>query len=309
MNESQLGFPLLLRLTHFFNFLFLSLLVRSGIEIIGAHPRFYWNNHCTPGSEWLSFLKKKLPENQLWTSEEEVRPLSSWLALPGRNNLGLGRHWHFWSVWGWLLTGLVYLALLFLTLQWQRLIPTSWQIFPEAWNALKTYLSFELPKGGHLYNPLQQLTYFLLIFLLTPIQIISGIFMAPAICGRFPKAARVLGGKQGARSIHLIGLIAYLGFFVIHLLMVILHGFGEGMAKIVLGSLEASHVTAMVIGLSAALVVVFHVLATKASLQYPLRVKRALEWGNETLRTFFFHHQNSVQQHQNRTACSTGWKN
>jgi hypothetical protein len=26
------------RLTHFFNFLFITLLIRSGIEIIGAHP-------------------------------------------------------------------------------------------------------------------------------------------------------------------------------------------------------------------------------------------------------------------------------
>jgi len=39
MNETlQLGFPLWVRLTHFFNFLFITLLIRSGIEIIGAHP-------------------------------------------------------------------------------------------------------------------------------------------------------------------------------------------------------------------------------------------------------------------------------
>jgi len=31
-------FPLWIRLTHFFNFLFITLLIRSGIEIIGAHP-------------------------------------------------------------------------------------------------------------------------------------------------------------------------------------------------------------------------------------------------------------------------------
>jgi hypothetical protein len=44
-------FPLWIRLTHFFNFLFITLLIRSGIEIIGAHPKFYWNDDCLPGSE------------------------------------------------------------------------------------------------------------------------------------------------------------------------------------------------------------------------------------------------------------------
>lgn len=39
----SLEFSLGVRLTHFFNFLFLSLLVRSGIEILGAHPKLVLN--------------------------------------------------------------------------------------------------------------------------------------------------------------------------------------------------------------------------------------------------------------------------
>jgi len=31
-----------LRLTHFLNFLFLSLLIRSGLEILSAHPKLDW---------------------------------------------------------------------------------------------------------------------------------------------------------------------------------------------------------------------------------------------------------------------------
>ena len=302
MEGMELGHPLWLRLTHFFNFLFLSLLVRSGIEIIGAHPRFYWNNHCSPGSEWLNLLNKKLPKNKLWTAEEEVRPLNSWIALPGKNNLGLGRHWHFWSSWGWLLTGLVYVVLLFTTPQWQRLIPTSWQIFPEAWEAFKAYLSFQLPKSGNPYNALQKLSYFLVVFALTPLQIVSGIMMAPALAAGFPAFTRLMGGKQGARSIHLIGLIVFIAFFVVHLAMIVVHGLGEPMAKIVLGSPHASHSMAIIIGLAGiGLVVLLHVLATKASLQNPLKVKRFLEWGNDSLRKLLFHHQESIQQHDKRT--------
>ena len=81
----NLEFSIGVRLTHFFNFLFLSLLIRSGIEILGAHPKLYWRDHCSPGSEWLRFTRKKLPCDTLWTAEDEAQPLSPWIALPGRN--------------------------------------------------------------------------------------------------------------------------------------------------------------------------------------------------------------------------------
>ena len=126
----ELGFPLWIRLTHFFNFLFITLLIRSGIEIVGAHPRLYWRDDCLPGSEWLRLTKKKVPRDKNWTAEDEIKPMSSWTALPGGNNLGLGRHWHAWAEHGWLLAGLTYVILLFVTPQWRRLLPTSWQDFP-----------------------------------------------------------------------------------------------------------------------------------------------------------------------------------
>ena len=106
----MLDFPLWLRATHFLNLLFLSLLVRSGLEILSAHPKLYWNDDCTPGSEWLRLTRKRLPEHELWTSRDEETSFSSWIALPGRNNLGLGRHWHFLADAGWLLTGLLYVV-------------------------------------------------------------------------------------------------------------------------------------------------------------------------------------------------------
>src|ERR1700675_3196259 len=47
------GFPTWLRITHYVNFLFLVLLIRSGLQILMDHPRLYGNVHCTPGTEWL----------------------------------------------------------------------------------------------------------------------------------------------------------------------------------------------------------------------------------------------------------------
>src|SRR5690349_8504626 len=47
------GFPAWLRITHYVSFLFMILLIRSGLQILMDHPRLYWNVHCTPGTEWL----------------------------------------------------------------------------------------------------------------------------------------------------------------------------------------------------------------------------------------------------------------
>src|SRR5689334_12152698 len=57
------GFPAWLRLTHYVNFLFLVLLVRSGLQILADHPRLYWNVHCTPGTEWLRLTPVEVPKD------------------------------------------------------------------------------------------------------------------------------------------------------------------------------------------------------------------------------------------------------
>ena len=116
----EIGFPIGIRVAHAFNIVFLTLLFRSGIEILGGHPMLYFNDHCRPGSEWIRFTSKRMFRNQRWTAEDEKQPYTSWLALPGRDNLGLGRFWHFTAVLGWLLTGLTYLLVLAIGEQWQR---------------------------------------------------------------------------------------------------------------------------------------------------------------------------------------------
>ena len=138
----QLGFPVWIRAAHILNILFLTLLARSGLEILSSHPRFYWNDACRPGSEWLKFTRKSPARGQVWTGRDDEVSFSSWIALPGHQSLGLGRHWHFFSVAAWILTGLVYVVLLFTLDEWRRLIPTTWAVFPDAWQALRTYRSF-----------------------------------------------------------------------------------------------------------------------------------------------------------------------
>src|SRR5205085_6573720 len=117
---ASLNFPIWIRLTHYINLLFIGLLIRSGIQIVGAHPRLYWNDGCDPNTAWFKLTKKKVPRGKLYTSMDDEEPVSPILALPGRDNLGLGRHWHFFSVIFWLLNGVVYIVLLFATGEWTR---------------------------------------------------------------------------------------------------------------------------------------------------------------------------------------------
>ena len=277
----DLGFPLGIRLTHAFNLVFLTLLIRSGIEILGGHPMLYFNDHCRPGSEWIRFTSKRMFRNVRWTAEDEKQPYTPWVALPGRDNLGLGRFWHFVAVIGWLMTGVVYVLLLFTGEQWRRLVPTSPDVFSHAWVAAVAYLRFDLPPAGDPYNALQQLTYFAVVFVLAPLQITTGLAMSPAIAGRFSWIPRLFGGRQAARSLHFLGLIAFVAFAVHHVALVIAHGLLDGLGAIVLGveaPTAAQRAVAAAIGLAfLAALVALHVWATRRSLQDPRAVQDALQ--------------------------------
>jgi hypothetical protein len=88
-----IGFPAWVRLTHYVNFLFLVLLVRSGLQVLADHPRLYWNLHCTPGTEWARFTPIKVPNDRVWTAKQDSRYLSPWIGLPGyRHTIGMARH-------------------------------------------------------------------------------------------------------------------------------------------------------------------------------------------------------------------------
>lgn len=217
--EINPDFPLWLRATHLINFVLIGMLLRSGWEILSSMPRLWWRNDCAPGAEWLRFTKRKLPKEEgVYTSLMDEKSLSPLIGLPGRENIGLGRHWHGMSVMLWVLNGIVYVVLLFATGLWQRIIPTSWDVFPEAWETLKVYLGFRAPGIEHFtpYDSLQMLGYTFVIFILAPFLILTGIAMAPAIRSRFPWYVKLFGGHQGARSLHFIAMVLMTGFVIMH---------------------------------------------------------------------------------------------
>jgi DMSO/TMAO reductase YedYZ molybdopterin-dependent catalytic subunit/thiosulfate reductase cytochrome b subunit len=304
-DPSQVEFPLWVRLTHWFNFLFLTLLVRSGLAILASHPKLYWNVHAQPGSEWLRFTRKRMPKDRMWCSTDEEEHWPSWLVLLGGEGLGLGRYWHFGAALCWTLCGLIYVALLFLSPQWQRLVPTSWEVVPLALKDLGMYLTLQTPPQGTPYgpspfNPLQQLTYFGVIFLLTPFMILTGLGQSPSITARFPWYQRAFGNRQVARSLHFLGLIGFLGFLTIHLVMVFWHGFAREMNLMVLGHEGAGSAwwAGAVIGVAIiAAVVAVHAVANYVSAHFQRPTQRALSAVITPIRQGLLHRLVSVQDY------------
>jgi sulfoxide reductase catalytic subunit YedY len=347
-----LDFPLWLRALHFCNLLFVTLLIRSGLEILSAHPKLYWNDNCVPGTAWLNFaggipsnrrleptpqfehaaiaagatsdrrttlgavaavllsalylfllaffVPRGEPESKLaWASTDEEIALPSWLALPGHKNLGMGRHWHFLCDGGWLLTGIAYYSLLFITGEWHRLVPQSWSIIPGAWHSFLQYASFRLVETPGAYNPLQQLSYFAVVFIVAPITIATGVAMSPSITGRFPWYLKILGGRQPARSIHFLCMLAFTAFIIMHVLMVVLHGFGRELALIVVGQTNNPNIpVALLIGCLGLFGVFFiHVVATEASLRHPRFVQNTIGSMIDGARKTLFGHSPSKQQY------------
>ena len=271
----EFGFPWWLRIEHAVNIILMVFLLRSGVEIIATHPKFYWNEHSKPGTEWARFTRKTMPKDKLYDTLDEEEEYSSIVSMPGHGQLGLGRHWHFVNVFAWILTGAVYVVLLFATGQYLRYLPTSWEVFPIALQNIVTYLSFQLPPllPGQPFNAIQQLSYGAAIFVLAPFQILTGLFQAPALEARFPRLLQLMGGRQWVRNMHLFGHLAFIAFIIVHLLMVLVHGWGKENAKIIFGAeihlqLAGWIALGFIVGL-----VILNWAATKLTLRHPRRTQ------------------------------------
>lgn len=277
------GFPVWIRWCHFFNMIFLFMLVRSGVSILMDHPRLYWNDDCTPGTEWIRFTPLRVPRDRIWTAKDDARYISPVVSLPGyRHTVGIARCWHFINVYGFVFTGLVFVAGLLTSDQWMRLVPTSSGVFVQAWNTFVHYATFHLPAepdGFYGYNALQQLAYFATIFVMAPLSILTGMAMSPALVNRFPGYARMFGGRQAARSIHFLLLVSWILFVIAHVTMVVLTGFQRNMNHIVRGTDDGSP-AGMILGfIGIAVVLITWIAAHYISWYLP----RALQHFQETI--------------------------
>ena len=257
---------LLVRIAHLINLFCLVILIRSGIQILFDHPKLYWTDHTKADNHWLKFGKKVMPKDRLWTALDEPENPGP-LALPGgTHNLGTARHWHFATAIIWVVTGVIYVVYLFGFGEWQRMVPTDAGVFSKAIDVFFGYITFNVPPEsvtGH-YNALQQLTYTGVIFVLSPLMILSGLAMSPALIGRFPGYLWIFANRrQAARSIHFLGMVAFSLFALVHVTIAMVFHFSTSVARITLGNPNDNLILSITILFSALiLLVAFNVWIT-----------------------------------------------
>jgi thiosulfate reductase cytochrome b subunit len=221
------------RVTHWITFLsFLALLV-SGVEILISHPRFYWGeagNVLTP-----PLFKLPIPASR------STVPTGYGYVLPDQN--GWSRYLHFQSAWLAVLTGLLYVVFGLFGGHFRRnLIPARADLSPRGLSSvIAGHLRFRRAREedarsyNESYNGLQRLTYLLVIFVLFPLVIWTGLAMSPAIAAAVPAAVAVLGGQQSARTIHFFVSVFLVLFVLVHVVMVCLAGFRSRMRAMIAG--------------------------------------------------------------------------
>lgn len=189
--SAPVGLPAWLNWSHFLNSFFLLLIIRTG-----------------------------------WQVRREKRPAAFWSP---RNNkkrrISLALWFHQALDILWIANGVVFVVLLFTTGQWMRIVPTSWEVFPNALSAALQYASLDWPteNGWVNYNSLQQLSYFAITFVAAPLAIVSGVRLS----GVWPKdAARLnrLYPVEWARKVHFPTMLFFVAFIVVHVALVLATG-------------------------------------------------------------------------------------
>lgn len=220
---------IVVRLTHWITVIaFLALLV-SGAAIVISHPRFYWGevgNVLTP-----PLFKIPIP------SSRALVPTGYGYVLADHN--GGGRYLHFEAAWVLVLTGLIYAISGFWTGHFRK------HLFPapsdRSWGAFRLAIAKHLrlappDKAEALsYNVLQRITYLIVIFVLFPLVIWTGLALSPAFDSAVPLAVSALGGRQSARTLHFFVSAFLLLFVAVHSVMVVLAGFRSRMRAMITG--------------------------------------------------------------------------
>src|ERR1700758_2966564 len=217
------------RVTHWLTTLaFIALLV-SGGEIVLSHPRFYWGE--TGNVKMRPWLNLHLP------SSRDTVPTGYGYVLPDQN--GWSRYLHFQAAWVAVATALFYgLFGLFSGHFRRNLVPASSdRSLKRIGISVVQHLRLQRParEEAWSYNVLQRLSYLLVIFVLFPLMIWTGLAMSFGFTSEFPLAVRLLGGQQTARSLHFLVTIFLVLFLLIHVLMVFVAGFRNRMRAMITG--------------------------------------------------------------------------
>jgi thiosulfate reductase cytochrome b subunit len=245
------------RATHWISALALLVLVMSGLQIFNAAPYLDASDKSDPArrvfsisggttdagtpvgsvtvfghafrtTHWLGFTD----DGQ---GGEGPRAFPGWLTLPGYQSLSDGRRWHLFFAWVFTVCGLAYIVAGLVRRDLRLLIfrPAD---AAKVWPMMAHYLlRREAPPYGK-YNPLQKMAYTIVLFVFSPLIVLSGLALSPGIDAMAGPLTALFGGRQFARLWHFVLMVALIGFFATHIVLVLSTGFLNNMRSMTLGT-------------------------------------------------------------------------
>jgi len=236
------------RVMHWINVVCLTILLMSGLSIFNAHPALYWGQQSTFDKPWIAITAVDGPKGAVGVTRiaghqfatdgvlgssrvgdattPTLRAFPSWATIPGRQSLSMGRHWHLFFAWLFVLNGIAYVLYALFSGHLRRdLLPTREEL-RRIGRSIRDHLLFRHPTGeaAKRYNVLQNLAYLVVVFGLLPLVVVAGIAMSPRLDAVFPGWVELLGGRQSARTLHFLAATGLLLFVLVHLFEVLISG-------------------------------------------------------------------------------------
>jgi Ni/Fe-hydrogenase b-type cytochrome subunit len=209
------------RLWHWINVVTVFVMLMSGLMIFNAHPRLYWGHYgANFDPAWL-----------------ELPRFPGWATIPSMYNLALARHWHLAFAWVFAFGLLFYLGRSLWNGHLRRDVALSTaEVAPaHLWEDVKKHARLDFHEKDTRYNPLQKITYSLVLFIILPGMVLTGLTMSPGMNAAWPWLLDLFGGRQSARSLHFIFAGGIAGFIALHVGLVLLAGPINGMRSMITG--------------------------------------------------------------------------
>jgi thiosulfate reductase cytochrome b subunit len=254
------------RLAHWINVLCLPILVMSGFQIFNAHPALYWGIRSDRDRPILAMGSIRDDAGRIRgvttvfgrafdttgflgasrDSEGGVhrRGFPGWATIPSFRWLAMGRRWHFFFAWIFVVNGLLFGLYALLSRHLDRDLFPFLNDLRGIGRAVRDHLLFRHAGRNEAsrYNVLQKIAYTGVVFVLGPLIVLTGLTMSPGLDAAFPGLLTLFGGRQSARTIHFIVCFAFVGFVAVHLFMVAVSGLWNNLRSMVVGRYRISEI-------------------------------------------------------------------
>lgn len=180
----------------------------------------------TQWQHWLNAFFIVLIIKTGWTVRTQKKASAMWQPRGGGKKIAIELFTHLSLDVVWLVNGVVFWVLLFLTGQWIRIVPYSWDFIPNAVSAGLQYASlwsWPTEDGWTNYNSLQVLTYFATVFLAAPLAALTGFRMSPMWSAKWQRLSKIYPVEL-ARKVHFPVMIYFVLFVIVHVVLVLSTG-------------------------------------------------------------------------------------